>query len=1692
MMVETIVEHSRYVSLFNEAAEEEKRTCIYSLSHQKAIDTVKTLSKQAPEKYPAIVGICHYANAVLNENNGHLSTWLIARIIKYLIYRAKIEQVGRLEIQADLDREIDEEYRAIPNIAGSTSSQNTIRSRKVYSNEAEYAFNGKVKARSHANDVPFDEPNLYVVLSGFHDPDLPAELLNIGVPLTCILEIKLPSERYVAYQTKEKDFISRDKMHYSEDYHINVNELNEFWMITRERFANLSTYPIYSDITILTFSPAILPETFTITEKEFLKRDIYDRALRTLYHLYDLCLQHAKYLKRMRLEKGIIDERDEAMDTKIYEDALNDIPNEYINVPLILGAILLQVESNLARSYDGCIPVKRNTGFSDADMGRANISTTAERIPVFSVRDKLKLLDLEYELIDEYADSTGQSSLPFDLEVIPYGDTLSVIVRHFLQRRSIDLDDAVLLVLRDPRIINTWQNREILTRSKSDMYFCHIDNIARTFNREQTVSREEIVHYLHLLMFDELIFSEDNYDARAEQPLKEDLSTLKRTTIKRAHSLSNFTALPVSSLRRFKSDTEIYYDKPVIAFTECPLLFALTDTRETLLPGYLQENIFKKRSYERSSLEEYEDIELLSDRVFLQVIQECFQRFDRFSARYLEPTDSMLLYFSNNNRVDDVFEERRMSSIRTSIGLGEFCEYIAEEEENWIERERETRQSRRMDLTGRFMKRPIEVEDDAIIFADECFVLPDSLKARHLKKSPDRDSQKKISETMECEEKNVERKIITTGRKRNEALMTDNGSEQADGKVMNEKTSMMKKKSATRIDDVDTSFLSVKKILSSRCVEKDESYDFIGYDLGSLRVQVIHYSKKFLLDDTTVRVELEDWLHGDLHVRIAIILQHCTLRLSRGSDRRQSENTFHLTTEGGIVLGFCRNKNKDFDAVRGSSDCHWRNFAFDFRASWPSGLLIEPAIEDGTKDPFCIRQSYVSKRLGRASASREVYRNFLRNGTVLKYMDDNTVVILRPNSVIVTCMYFDKSQSYDESIHRTTLKEFRNKKSNSMVAKSREKVIGSTESRSNGSILDEQSPKQRTLPLGERVTSDEADSLVIGANKVLQYSVVNYDGRQYEVLNDLVVSEHDRLLVRTTSDYEVNEVFTRRADGTDTLLRSNGELVVIFPDGTRIITGYTIEEQPAICEWSEDELQRYFGYGGRINVASSHDSAFSRQGPPAPYTDYRDKLTGISIADGFVSILLTFRMEHEDYATVSYDQSAVGCTLSMPDNLRVSISGEGHYEVSMEDKVNLKVIEVEGIFDNVDLLISAIRDDVTFSKICATCGERSISTCKFRKSSDGGPQTILTTIDILGNALEVKSDGTTSYHRPYRRRESNEGMEGRSDSGTRIHRKHGRYCEMLKFPARSQYRIFAMNRDLTACEYLHRSVRRERELAAVLGDETSMIQYPISRRPELRRLITFMPMEPEPGSKEISGSCQYRMRSGKRTSCEKTELSRSTYSFPYNWLFPFGKRDQRVPERIQREVLARRNEQPLPKLLRVRVFFGIKEADRNALIDMQRAMGRYWISVFRHGDKCRLFCATGNSRPCEVENDYGSSERSLRELALGVKGSIDVETYVRSLQDKLIKVSTKAPRQSSRLAELLRQRDSMKEEYEWYKRCIKKRIIMPYFRNIGSCYSLMKDYVDEAILKKSYSYVEEKDGELISNNRTAENCQSFY
>jgi len=134
------------------------------------------------------------------------------------------------------------------------------------------------------------------------------------------------------------------------------------------------------------------------------------------------------------------------------------------------------------------------------------------------------------------------------------------------------------------------------------------------------------------------------------------------------------------------------------------------------------------------------------------------------------------------------------------------------------------------------------------------------------------------------------------------------------------------------------------------------------------------------------------------------------------------------------------------------------------------------------------------------------------------------------------------------------------------------------------------------------------------------------------------------------------------------------------------------ETEPVTCEWSPHELQRYFGIEfpemEDRKDSNSNDELSPEDSSHSDCSSF-EELEKLSLADGFVSILLTFRMEHKDYATVSYHQSVARYTLSMPDNLHVSVSKRGHYEVSMGDEVNLKVINVaprERVLDNSSII----------------------------------------------------------------------------------------------------------------------------------------------------------------------------------------------------------------------------------------------------------------------------------------------------------------------------------------------------------------------------------------------------------------------
>lgn len=108
-----------------------------------------------------------------------------------------------------------------------------------------------------------------------------------------------------------------------------------------------------------------------------------------------------------------------------------------------------------------------------------------------------------------------------------------------------------------------------------------------------------------------------------------------------------------------------------------------------------------------------------------------------------------------------------------------------------------------------------------------------------------------------------------------------------------------------------------------------------------------------------------------------------------------------------IVIPNCNKILYDLVEERNSQEDSWQNTSVSFKASWPTGLLIEPIIGTEPDNPFYIRQCY-TKKYGNVNGVHEVCRRFLRNGTILKYLDDGKIIVLRPNGVIVTCTSFEK------------------------------------------------------------------------------------------------------------------------------------------------------------------------------------------------------------------------------------------------------------------------------------------------------------------------------------------------------------------------------------------------------------------------------------------------------------------------------------------------------------------------------------------------------------------------------------------------------------------------------------------------------------------------------------------------------------
>lgn len=81
---------------------------------------------------------------------------------------------------------------------------------------------------------------------------------------------------------------------------------------------------------------------------------------------------------------------------------------------------------------------------------------------------------------------------------------------------------------------------------------------------------------------------------------------------------------------------------------------------------------------------------------------------------------------------------------------------------------------------------------------------------------------------------------------------------------------------------------------------------------------------------------------------------------------------------------------------------------WEYQISWPTGLIIKPVEYPNGEYSFYIKQYYTTKGPGCKNIHNEVHRKYLPNGDIVKFLNDDSVVIFRPTGTIITIKDFKK------------------------------------------------------------------------------------------------------------------------------------------------------------------------------------------------------------------------------------------------------------------------------------------------------------------------------------------------------------------------------------------------------------------------------------------------------------------------------------------------------------------------------------------------------------------------------------------------------------------------------------------------------------------------------------------------------------
>ncbi|OWR40610.1 hypothetical protein KGM_206139 [Danaus plexippus plexippus] len=1688
-----------YLDRFETYAAEERRFVIKNICKTETIFMVNQLGGEKKVKDDNL-RVFEEGQAYLKDKKD-IPADILALIIKHLILKMKSEYLfikhQRLEVKEGIQRESATminraEVRGTVNVKQPEPAEppeppakgkkgETEVDLKAFEIDENKKYNTMLRVRGeewrdkvYIDDYPIDGPNLYVAVTGFVEPDLAGWLIKIGIPLTAVVQVRIDSS-----DSAVPSNLYRASKRGQSQTELLMEKSLKFWEDLQQLRIHKETADDFKNTAFVVFTPPY----WDTDELSGSPEKIYDELCYLLYDVQDLTRQHVNFIENMDII-NIPEENKNDRYQNYYNKLIEEIPLECVNTYLVLDSII-QVVCNcdiMEESSTGSLSTTLIFNPTDQNMKDDDKIRKAENL-VKDVMGQLCKTDIDkkkYRLT--YGEEYESHKNPI---VIIHGDICKYNTFHL---GNINLDDIVWSMLFGMPIHSLFQNRSKATGEIEAKINFHVNVLLSCFDRND-VETAELDRLLHILACRKLYNNRSSL--KKHHLMSSNITEFKKTYLKRS-----ILAEPLTKSSVYKSGSSISHSFPSIIkslegsskssldeddeSTRIKFLFDCPDISELVSAAEIANE--KPISH---MIENYEFFEDFNGTCAFQILLEAFNSFNCVDYKYCEVTDCIILMFFNSHDKEGVAREDWRCHISTPLCLQDFFDFVLEEHIDWVQKEEKAYDENMM------LKSLSECKDSKDLLATKTCV-----------ENLDVDMELLIEGSLKFEEFN---KIEAVSEETSESKLFSE-------KKINSPRSTIEADSRSSKKTKTTANLTPKFETEKNAEEEKIKKPFSGYDLGDRRVEVfgkdsIYFSKdgtrvssfysllipmnlEYVILNVKPGYECNEfWMHKALGDSVTPdVIDMCESFRIKCKDDVTVYLKKQLYQVPVPVVNTSRENTKTKDITKSPDTSNIIQEIFNtksfhsFYVTWPNGFITESVHENNSPTLSHIKQYNSSQSFD----DKEEMRCISLNGEVIVFLTNGDIEILKPDSTYIKITKCEKRSVAEEVEDINSIASSDKSKKGKGKEKGKEK-LSKTSSKTSKNIFDDTNIK----PVEFELVIDEFES--IEPNGLRQRCI---EGDTIDI---------EKLLIRIATDYCLGEVFSKRMDGTTTLLNKDGIHIVTFPNNTRILTKFIIEDAEVYPEWTLEEIEYLSMFAFDVEVeALKSKSSISQKSFAAPYSFGQGEESNISEKlnieeevceeerkDGYISVHIIYTIEHANFTTITIDKSNDKILVESPNNSRVTYESNGNYEFTLDSQTSAK-------FDGENLNISY--------EACPEC--KSFTSCNVKiKSEELSSVTQmqrnwLKMNDSLCKKIVVNEEGNINivqesccdnvFHDKdsvFSEELTNSADQNNKDRAESSISPNGKCRENYEAKA---LRFFVLRRELTCSELVHRALIEQYKSKCRWKPWCSINQYDTFG--DHRTLWSIL------SPVQINETEKWLMESklaNKPKHLTYKDLEKVAGKGFYHWMRPYKrfqpkpiKPDNVLPERLPRAYVLRTLEQQwrdgdreelkgakelLNAILRYR---HVMEADSELILNVpiydprpedERTTGEI-VQAIAH----KVYEDLKNRLKEDVQSRARPSitTKPAPPEDLSIQGEVDEDDREEFLDieeeaNPALKEADSAVQMSSNLKRYWRRRAEEYKEEQFYRYLLREGSVPPYFRNVlgGAIWWEMNNTTDEAVTK---------------------------